>query len=207
MPTKTVFVVLDNNKLPRHTRAINEDPFTEGSPLYHFWMHLIFRRGVRSVWKILVSSLFAFFVLTLAQESKAQNQMGFGGCFVGSGFYVPSIEAPIDDIAVATLMPDGSPVIYYNPQVVSNTIYQTQIFFYYHECAHHIFGHSIGMGFPLQREQEADCWAIQTLVARGIFSPYDLQLVQSDLSAHARADWTHLPGPQRAINLQACLGR
>jgi hypothetical protein len=82
----------------------------------------------------------------------------------------------------------------------------TRRFFYAHECAHHALGHTLGASYPTQREQQADCWAIRTLVSAGQIGSSDLREIQSDVARLGRADWTHLPGPQRAINLNACLG-
>jgi hypothetical protein len=78
-------------------------------------------------------------------------------------------------------------------------------FFLYHECGHHALGHTLGAGFPLTNEQAADCWAARTLVASGQFDEDDIRTVQIAITRFGRADWTHLPGPMRAMNLPACL--
>lgn len=105
---------------------------------------------------------------------------------------------------MATYAPNGAPVIIYNPNVLTWVTPATRVFFYAHECAHHVLGHGV-RGHPLLREQEADCWAVQQLTGRGIFGDQEINAVQWDLSRFARGDWSHLPGPIRAINLRACI--
>ena len=110
----------------------------------------------------------------------------------------------VQDVAVATYAPNGAPVIIYNPNIVNWLSPPTRLFFYTHECAHHVLGHGV-RGHPLTREQEADCWGIQQLVSRGVLSDADVSSIQQDIARFGRGDWSHVPGPVRAINLRACL--
>ena len=127
---------------------------------------------------------------------EAGAQVTYDGCYVGNGIPVASINAPqLQDVAVARIDPPGVPVIYYNPNVLAWLQPQTRTFFYYHECAHHVRGHTLGSMHPLLVEQDADCWAIQNLVGSGSFSEYDVQVVQQDLARAGRGDWTHLTPP------------
>jgi len=126
-------------------------------------------------------------------------------CFDARG--IPVAEIPnyqLNDIAQANLMPNGAPVIFFNPNVIVNFSFPTRLFFTFHECAHHVLGHALGR-LVMNMEQEADCWAIRTIVSRQMISDQQLQMIQSELYTFGPGDWTHLPGPQRAINLQACL--
>lgn len=133
-------------------------------------------------------------------------QVSFGGCYVNGGM-IPSVpDASLHDIAMARVDPRFGPLIIYNPYVVATSVPTVQLFFYYHECAHHVLGHTIGAGHPLVNEQAADCWAVQQLVARQIFGPAQVQQVQQWIAVAAPGDWTHLPGPIRSINLYHCLG-
>lgn len=141
----------------------------------------------------------------LSDPPRVAAQVSFGGCYVGTGYPVPSIaNYNINDIAMAGIA-NGQPVIYYNPNILNMMSPPTQFFFYFHECAHHVLGHTIGYSHPLSREQEADCWAIRQLVGSGRFGAGEVNAVQRDLANFGRGDWSHLPGPQRAINLQWCL--
>lgn len=110
----------------------------------------------------------------------------------------------LGDIAMANIT-GGRPVIWYNPRIVLSVSPSTRRFFYFHECGHHALGQIVsGRIIPYVSEQEADCWAARTLVASGTFSVEDLRAVQADVS-RTPGDWTHLPGPRRALNLEACL--
>jgi hypothetical protein len=145
-------------------------------------------------------------VLLLLFSLSAHAQW-WGGCIDARGIPVLDIQDPsTNDIAVSRLAPNGAPVILYNPFVVLSSSNVTRRFFYFHECGHHALGHVLGNYIPLVSEQEADCWAARTLVARGEFTLNDLRQVQMEISS-SPGDWSHLPGPQRAMNLIAlCMG-
>ena len=148
----------------------------------------------------------ALFLSICLAPSAAASQVSYEGCYVGRGYPVASVEdSGLRDVAMARVEPGVGPVIYYNPRVLAMLSPQTRIFFYFHECAHHVLGHTIGSSHPLQVEQQADCWAIRSLVATGRMSRYDVDVVQGELSRSGEGDWTHLPGPARAINLVRCL--
>jgi hypothetical protein len=136
----------------------------------------------------------------------SSGQVSFDGCADFRGIPVASVLNPaLNDVAAANWAPNGAPVIQYNPNVLIRLAPQTRTFFYAHECAHHALAHGV-RNIPFQQEQEADCWAIQTLVSRGVFGVQDIALIQNDLS-FSPGDWTHVAGPQRAFNLAACLRR
>jgi hypothetical protein len=133
----------------------------------------------------------------------------FEGCVFG-GAPVPTIASTaINDVAVASVA-NGRPVILFNPVAIASFSRAMRNFVYMHECGHHALGHIVratfGMVRPLVDEQEADCWAIRTMMQRGMLSSSDLNSVQETFWQHFRGDWMHLPGPQRAINLRTCLG-
>jgi len=133
-------------------------------------------------------------------------QVTLDGCVDFRGQPVASVMNPsVQDVAMATIAPNGAPVIIYNPSILSWVSPPTRLFFYAHECAHHVLGHGV-RGHPLTREQEADCWGIRELVSQGLLSDHDVSMVQQDIARFRQGDWTHLPGPTRAINLRACLG-
>lgn len=137
--------------------------------------------------------------------SRAEAQVSYDGCVDPFGVPVASINAPqLEDVAMANRDQLGRPIIWYNPSVLVWLQPVTRTFFYFHECAHHVLGHSIGAGHPLMNEQAADCWAIVQMVELGLL-PQGVAVIQQDIARAGRGDWTHLPGPQRAINLQRCL--
>lgn len=142
----------------------------------------------------------------LAFQSYAHAQITYDGCIDIRGLPVASISDPsINDVAMASLAPDGAPIIRYNPRVLSWMHPQTRLFFYAHECGHHARGHNFGTVHPMAMEQDADCFAIKTLVDHGMLDDSDITVIQNDIANAGRADWTHLPGPQRAMNLRLCL--
>jgi len=150
---------------------------------------------------------FAVFLVAVCVPATAAAQVTFDGCSDFRGIAVASImNTNLPDVAAANWAPNGAPIIMYNPYVLARLSPQTRLFFYAHECAHHALGHAI-RSIPFHQEQEADCWGIRTLVARGALNgSQDVMAVQNDLS-FSPGDWTHVPGPRRAINLRACLGR
>jgi len=150
--------------------------------------------------------ILGFFLVGVLLPGVAGAQVTFDGCADFRGLPVASVlNGGLGDVAMASWAPNGAPVIQYNPNVLVRLSPQTRTFFYAHECAHHALAHGI-RNIPFSQEQEADCWAIQTLVGRGALSLRDVQAVQNDLS-FSPGDWTHVPGPRRAFNLRACLGR
>jgi hypothetical protein len=149
--------------------------------------------------------LFVLLLLMLVAKY-ASAQVTFDGCVDFRGLPVASVmNGLVQDVAMATYAQNGAPIIVYNPYVVSWMSPPTRLFFYAHECAHHVLAHGV-RGHPLTREQEADCWSIQQLVANSLLSDSDLTTIQQDIAQFGQGDWSHLPGPVRAINLRACLG-
>jgi hypothetical protein len=133
-------------------------------------------------------------------------QVTFDGCKDIRGIPVASVLTPgLNDVAKAGLGAGGAPVIWYNPDVLASASPQFRLWAYGHECGHHALGHNFGTTHPLRLEQDADCFATRTLVEKGLLDANDLAVVQRDVAAMGAGDWTHLPGPQRAINLRACL--
>jgi len=152
--------------------------------------------------------LAALALITLFLPSVVTAQVTYEGCVDFRGIPVASVLNPyVQDVAVANYAPNGAPIIIYNPNVLAQTRPKTRLFFYAHECGHHVLAHGI-RGIPLTREQEADCWAIRTLVDKGLVTDDDVTDIQSDIAQFGRGDWTHLPGPYRAIALrERCLGQ
>lgn len=154
----------------------------------------------------LISFLLVVAVAT-SWHSPVSAQITFDGCSDIRGVPVASImDYYINDVAIASLAPSGSPIIRYNPRVLLSLHPQTRLWIYAHECGHHALGHNFGTTHPLATEQAADCFATRELISRGILSLADLEIVQGDIAKAGPGDWTHLPGPIRAFNLNACLG-
>ncbi len=167
------------------------------------------RRLARALHAVLGAALAAGSAAATAASSLAQTPgapaITYDGCLDIRGVRVASVaDSTVLDVAKAGLTREGAPIILYNPQVLAFFRPQTRLFWYAHECGHHALGHAF-VGNPLSREQEADCFGIRALFEAGLLGPADLAVIQDDLARVGPGDWTHLPGPQRAVNLEACL--
>ncbi len=148
---------------------------------------------------IFLSIIFGFAINAYAQTT-------YDGCTDFRGQPVISVlDYSIRDVAIARIE-GGQAVIRYNPNVLSQMTEPTRQFFYVHECAHHALQHAIRAP-SLQSERAADCWAINTMKDKMGLSNYRLNAIQRDIARQGRGDWTHLPGPHRAIDIENCLGQ
>jgi hypothetical protein len=130
----------------------------------------------------------------------------FDRCYDRSGTAVAvraTYRVNAGQVAVAgRLRTTGQPIIAYNPDAMRRLHPITRIYVYYHECAHHVLGHSAGHR-PPTLEADADCWAIAYMVRRGLLDRRGLRVIQRDI-VHSRRDALHLPGPARASLLAGC---
>lgn len=138
----------------------------------------------------------------VAAGPAATAQVTFDGCKDFRGVPVASVrDASVNDVAVARIV-QGSPVIFYNPLVLSGMPAIARLFWYGHECGHHVLGHMVNMRATAERE--ADCWSIHELARRGLVTAANLPQIQATV-VMSPGDWTHLPGGLRVIDLAACL--
>jgi len=157
----------------------------------------------RSAGVVHLAALVAFSCLAL--PSKVVGQITFDGCTDANNVPVASVRNDhIQDVAIATRSPTGDPIILYNVIVLSWLQPPTRLFFYAHECAHHVLRHVVASP-SLTAEREADCWAIRALKKRGDVDAVAIGTIQADISRAGRGDWSHLPGPMRAVDLGRCL--
>ena len=77
-----------------------------------------------------------------------------------------------------------------------------QLFFYAHECAHHVLGHWYTPS--VNNEIEADCWAIRYGRDTGLFRRQEVADFAPWLAASKGSRFGHLPGPRRAQSLLEC---
>lgn len=97
------------------------------------------------------------------------------------------------------------PMIIINTKRLEKLNKPSQLFFITHECGHHVLGHLYFRQSNSQAEQEADCYAIRTLIRRGGFTFKDIAMVQSDMRKFAKASFAHLGGEERAEALLKCI--
>ncbi len=77
-----------------------------------------------------------------------------------------------------------------------------QVFFFMHECAHHILGHVIRP--TLESEREADCWSINYGRWAGLFERKDVEAFAPYFARSNGSRFGHLPGPERQAYLLTC---
>jgi hypothetical protein len=110
--------------------------------------------------------------------------------------------ADLGDVGRAWLV-NRIPMIVLDEKVLDRLPDKLQLFFYGHECAHHVLGHTVL--YRPDRESEADCWAIKDGRDRGIFSRSEVESFAPFLAASRGSTITgHLPGPARAKHLLKC---
>lgn len=94
------------------------------------------------------------------------------------------------------------PIIAIDPDIIGRLPNKLQLFFYQHECAHHVLGHWFQMSLTM--ETDADCWAIRHGRDDGTFSRDDVMSFAPFLAKSGGSPLGHLPGPQRAKQLLKC---
>ncbi len=107
----------------------------------------------------------------------------------------------LGDVAGARIM-GRIPVILIDPNRLAKLPGELQLFFYGHECAHHVLGHSYAA--TTSSENEADCWSIKYGRDRGLFTRDDVVSWAPHFSHSRGSRVGHLPGPERAKRLVAC---
>jgi hypothetical protein len=94
------------------------------------------------------------------------------------------------------------PIIALDPDRLRTLPSKMQIFFYMHECAHHVLGHTIHP--TLESEKEADCWAIRYGREAQLFSRLDVDGFGPYFASSKGSRFGHLPGPERQAYLLHC---
>lgn len=109
--------------------------------------------------------------------------------------------ADLGDVARAWIVAK-MPIITIDSVRMAQLPAKAQLFFYFHECGHHVLAH---IYVPtITSENEADCWAIKRGRAQGLFTHDDV-LAFGPIFAHSRGSKVgHLPGPERVKHLLSC---
>lgn len=140
------------------------------------------------------------------EEEPPPEDAPYKGCVDAKGVAVLWHETRgIPDVAQALFDKKGRPTIEHNPSRMKYLNELTRTFFYAHECGHHVLGHLYGAVQGVDKEQQADCWAVLTLKESGALGEEGLQTIEQDLGTVARADVNHSAGLRRASNLKWCL--
>lgn len=104
----------------------------------------------------------------------------------------------LQDIAMVTVLPNGQPVIFYNPIICQQMGSALCGFYRAHEYCHISLGHTIRQMWPQQRELEADCCAAQNA------SDVEVSAAYRWFSAGGGTSPVHGFGQQRANRILAC---
>ena len=144
-------------------------------------------------------------VMMFSATGQAQTIAGMPVyCNDARGYPVTLVPAPqLNDVGKALIAPDGSPVIFLNPHVLQPLPQAVQLFWYAHECAHHVLGHLLAPP-QLTNEMDADCWAIQTGRDQLWFNLQDLNNMYHYFINNPGSPWGHLPGNQRLQHFANC---
>jgi hypothetical protein len=152
--------------------------------------------------KCLSVTLFCVTVLGVVPFAEAQIAGVPVSCFDFRGLPVALVPAPgLQDVGMARIV-NNQPVIFLNPQVLGAQPREMQLFWYAHECAHHVRGHLANLA--ITNEADADCWAVKTGRNQGWFPPQAFQFLVQTLGSSPGSVWGHLPGPARIGNMWSC---
>jgi hypothetical protein len=154
--------------------------------------------------KHLCLALFCFCFAAGGAPARADAQTEDAGCRDVRGLPVGLVmDGAISDLALATVI-EGQPIILYSPELERAVAPATGLFVYAHECGHQALGHVLDSATP-NREQEADCWAINLIYRNALVDDAGLRVIVRDIARFGVGDATHLPGPMRALSLDDCL--
>jgi hypothetical protein len=107
----------------------------------------------------------------------------------------------LGDVAHARIV-NRMPIITLNKRRLDTLPDKLQVFFFHHECAHHILGHVF---YPTQTsENEADCYAIKVGRKDGSLTRTDVESFAPYIAASRGSPFGHLPGPIRSTRMLAC---
>ena len=125
-------------------------------------------------------------------------------CNDAHGLPVALVPDPqLDNVGRAWVAPNGAPVISLNPHVLAMFPPAIQLFWYAHECSHHILGHTLRVPQP-RDEMDADCRAIRGGRDQGWFRREDLHSMYDYFINNPGSPWGHLPGQQRLQHFANC---
>jgi hypothetical protein len=94
------------------------------------------------------------------------------------------------------------PYIQMDPVRLATLPPKLQMFFYGHECGHHVLAHNF---YPSPTvEVDADCWSIMNGRERGLFTREDVSAFRPYIQHSRGSAFGHLPGPERADHLVKC---
>jgi hypothetical protein len=149
------------------------------------------------------AALFLSILFAGAAHAQSFRNARLTRCVDAAGNHVYAINTTrLNNVGMAGRY-HGRPIILFNPVILARFRPATRTFWYYHECAHHVLGHSLG-NRPMSRERDADCWAIREMKRRGLLTAAKLRTIERDLYPLNGDGVLYLPGPQRAAYVGYC---
>lgn len=123
-------------------------------------------------------------------------------CYDYRGAVVRTLQTTqLGDVGRASIIA-RMPIISLDSDRLATLPDKLQIFFYMHECAHHVLAHVIRP--TLESEREADCWSINHGRIRGFFKRADVEAFGPYLAKSRGSRFGHLPGLERQAYLLQC---
>jgi len=163
----------------------------------------------------LIAAALAVLALALPPLSPAQSQnlsATAGATTVIAGVSLSCIDFRGKDVRTVKVDELGDVgrawVVDTNPFIVMGTHLlqllppKLQLFFYAHECAHHVLAHWYNPS--LGNEKEADCWAIRYGRDTNLFRRQEVVDFAPWLERSNGSRYGHLPGPLRSRYLLEC---
>lgn len=125
-------------------------------------------------------------------------------CVLDDGRTVPIVaDATLQNVAAARIDRNANRVIVFNPVYMAPFQVETRWFWFAHECAHQQLD-QVSTAYTAQTEGDADCYAIDQLLAHGQIDLAGVKKVVDDMSKMEGDAKHYLPGPQRADHIAGC---
>lgn len=147
------------------------------------------------MWAFMRAAVASALLLFVTQETSQAQAVYAPGTFsidgipVNCGSVTTILDPSLNDVGMAR-----PGVIVLNPNILSNMSTSMRLFWYAHECGHHIVG---------ANEAAADCWAIRTGRDQGWFPPYAFDEMIEQFRYNP-GSFTHAPGPIRVEQMMQC---
>lgn len=123
-------------------------------------------------------------------------------CYDYRGALVRTLQTTqLGDVGRASII-QRMPIISLDTDRMAKLPAKLQIFFFMHECAHHVLGHVIQP--TLQSERDADCWASNYGRWAGLFTRKDVEEFAPFFAKSNGSKFGHLAGPERQAYILMC---
>ena len=141
----------------------------------------------------IASGLTAAFALSTATPSKAAmyppGTFSIDGIPLSCGNVTTVVDLELSDVGMS-----GAGLILINPSYLEGLPTSLRLWWFAHECAHHVVG---------PNELAADCWSVRKGRDEGWFSPAMFRPM-TEMFAENGGDSEHASGPERVRNMIAC---